>query len=179
MSDRREFLLQTAATTVAAASALKLTPCAATESLSAGMTKTYRIPNTNLTVSCIAYGCGALAAWDHKPVDSDERSRADGLIHTAYEHGINFFDHADLYAFGKSESVFGEVLKASPGLRQKIVIQSKCGQVFPPGWSDGKPIRVYLTREHIVTAAEGSLKRLNTRRALWLGQTRLPMPSIS
>src|SRR6185369_10442243 len=41
-------------------------------------------------------------------------------------------------------------------------IQSKCGQVFPQGWQFGKPIRVDLTRKHLIGAAEESLKRLGT-----------------
>jgi len=124
--------------------------------------KTYQIRHTDLIVSRIAYGCASLAGWDYNPLNAEDQALAGRLIHTACEHGINFFDHADLYAFGKSEAVFGQVLKASPGLRQKIILQSKCGQVFPPGWQMGQPIRVDLTREHIVSSVEGSLKRLGT-----------------
>lgn len=125
--------------------------------------KTYRIPQTDLTVSRIAYGCAMLAPWDRVVLTADDTVKASRLIHTAHDQGINFFDHADLYAFGKSEMLFGEVLRASPGLRQRLVIQSKCGQVFPPTWQRwGDPIRVNLSREHIVESAEASLKRLST-----------------
>ena len=125
--------------------------------------KTYLIPQTDLTVSRIAYGCGMLAGWDRGPLGTEDTVRASRLIHTAHDQGINFFDHADLYGFGRSETLFGEVLKGSPGLRNKLVIQSKCGQVFPPEWQKwGDPIRVNLTRGHLVSSAEGSLKRLGT-----------------
>jgi predicted oxidoreductase len=124
--------------------------------------KTYTIPNTDLTVSRIAYGCASLVGWDSNSLTAADRARAQRLIHTAYEHGITLFDHADVYTFGKSEAVFGEVLKASRGLRHKIIIQSKCGQIISPNWQIEQPIRVELTREHIVSSLEGSLKRLAT-----------------
>ena len=124
--------------------------------------KDYQIPHTDLTVSRIAYGCAGLAPWDQNAINALDRKRAERLVLSACEQGINLFDHADIYAFGKCETVFGEVLKASPGLREKLVIQSKCGQVFSPDFSWGRPIFVNLTRKHIVHSIEGSLKRLGT-----------------
>ena len=124
--------------------------------------KKLRVPHTDLSVSCIAYGCANLAAWNTNSLGGEDKRRAAQLIHTALEQGITLFDHADLYAFGKAETLFGEVLKASPALRQKIVLQSKCGQVFSPDFQWGKPIYVDLTRQHIETSVEGSLKRLGT-----------------
>lgn len=126
--------------------------------------KTYKVPQTDLVVSRIAYGCGGLADWNKDPVNADAIAKASRLINTAYDNGITLFDHADLYAFGKSESVFGEVLKQSPGLREKIVVQSKCAQSFPDGWKPGAPISVELNHDYIVKAVEGSLKRLGTDR---------------
>ena len=124
--------------------------------------KTYQIPHTDLVVSRIAYGCGMLASWDREPLAAATIANAVRLINTAYDNGINLFDHADLYCFGKAESAFGEVLKRSPGLREKIVIQSKCGQSFPDGWKPGDTIRVNLARDYIIRAAENSLERLGT-----------------
>lgn len=125
--------------------------------------KTYRIPNTDLTVSRIAYGCAMLAGWDRRAFGAEDVARAERLIQTAHACGITFFDHADVYGFGEAEALFGAVLKGSPGLRHRLVIQSKCGQVFVPGWARwGDAIRVNLTRDHIVSAAEGSLMRLGT-----------------
>jgi predicted oxidoreductase len=124
--------------------------------------KSSRFPYSDLSVSRIAYGCANLAGWDDKALDAEDKSRADRIIQTAVEQGITLFDHADLYAFGKSETLFGEVLRASPGLRRTLVIQSKCGQVFSPNFHWGMPIYVDLTRQHIETSVEGSLKRLGT-----------------
>ena len=73
--------------------------------------RTYRVPHTDLDVSCIGYGCLKLGGrWDRAPLSGAERSRAAHLIATAIDHGITLFDHADIYTYGKSEVVFGEVL---------------------------------------------------------------------
>jgi predicted oxidoreductase len=126
--------------------------------------KSCRIPQTNVVVSRIAYGCAYLAAWDKNPLSVEDVAKATEVIHVACDNGITLFDHADLYAFGKAEIVFGRILKQSPGLRQKIVIQSKCGQRFPDGWVAGQPIQIDLSREHILSSVEGSLGRLGTDR---------------
>ena len=76
------------------------------------------------------------------------------LVKAALDEGINFFDHADIYGGGKSESVFGEVLKRNPKLREKMIIQTKCAIV------PGK--RYDFSKEYIISSVEGSLERLNT-----------------
>jgi predicted oxidoreductase len=124
--------------------------------------KTYPVPHTDLVVSRIAYGCGMLGGWDKGPVSADTIENAVRVIHTASEQGITLFDHADVYGFGKAETVFGEVLKRSPGLRDKIVIQSKCGQRFRGEPQASYPNRMDSSRAHIVRCVEGSLKRLGT-----------------
>jgi len=75
------------------------------------------------------------------------------LILKAIENGINFFDHADIYGAGKSEELFGEVLKKNPDLRSKMIIQTKCG--ICKGYYDS-------SKEHILESVENSLKRLKT-----------------
>ena len=55
-------------------------------------------------------------------------AQVDALLHFDLEHGINFFDHADIYGGeGVCETIFGNVLKKQPALRDKMFIQSKCG----------------------------------------------------
>nr|WP_310833408.1 aldo/keto reductase [Paenibacillus typhae] len=78
---------------------------------------------------------------------------ADVHIHSALEAGIDFFDHADIYAAGQAEEVFGEVVAASPGMREQLMIQTKCG--IRNGFFD-------FSKEHIVNSVENSLKRLKT-----------------
>ena len=75
------------------------------------------VNNTDLSVSEIALGCMRIA--------SKSESQVSDLIHTALDEGINLFDHADIYGGGRSEVLFGEVLKKEPSLREKMILQSK------------------------------------------------------
>ena len=123
--------------------------------------KTYKLANTDLEVSRIAYGCMALGgSWDNAPYRDDEVKRAIRLVAAAVETGVNFFDHADIYARGKSERIFSEVLRAVPGLRQRMVIQSKCGIRFPDTPEAGTPGRYDFSCEHIIASVDASLTRL-------------------
>jgi predicted oxidoreductase len=121
--------------------------------------KTYPLAD-GLATSRIGYGCMHLSrAWDASPITADERRNAQRLVETALAHGITLFDHADIYARGKSEQIFGDVLRGSPALRAKMVLQSKCGIRFaddPPG----TPGRYDFSHAHIVASVEGSLARL-------------------
>lgn len=121
--------------------------------------KQYKLPNTDIHVSRIGYGCAQLGRGG----DSTDTTAAAHLIQTACDAGITLFDHADIYYDGQSETVFGKILKQSPGLRHRVVIQSKCGIV-----SEGKPPlppqsnALDLSYNHIVNAVDGSLGRLDT-----------------
>ncbi|MFN8483553.1 MAG: aldo/keto reductase [Anaerolineae bacterium] len=125
--------------------------------------KTYRLPNTDLDVSRIAHGCMTLGGlWNSPTYSAETHAQAVRVIGAALDHGINFFDHADIYGRGKSESVFGDVLADMPGVRQRIIIQTKCGIRFrgDPGPDD--PGRYDFSYEYIVGSVEGSLRRLRT-----------------
>lgn len=74
------------------------------------------------------------------------------VIQTAVENGINFFDHADIYGGGECEEVFAQAFKKTDYKREDMFIQSKCGIV--PG------VMFDFSKEHIIEAVEGSLKRL-------------------
>ena len=125
--------------------------------------KTYLLAD-DLPVSRIAYGCMHLSrAWDATPVTPDERRHTQRLIETALSQGITLFDHADIYARGKSEQVFGDVLRASPGVRDRMVLQSKCGIRFADDPA-GTPGRYDFSHAHIVASVEGSLARLGVDR---------------
>jgi predicted oxidoreductase len=101
-------------------------------------------------------------AWDQRPFEEADVARAERLVGTALEQEINLFDHADIYTYGKSEAVFGEVLRRQPGLRDQIVLQTKCGIRFPDDPRPGDPGRYDFSYEHIVRSVAGSLKRLQT-----------------
>ncbi len=122
-----------------------------------------KIPNTDLSVSRIAFGCmGIGGSWDTNPLTSAQAAEAALSIQAALDAGIHFFDHADIYCRGKSEEAFGVFLKQRPGLRQKLVIQTKCGIIFRGDPTPDFPPRYDFSHEHIVRSVEGSLRRLQT-----------------
>jgi predicted oxidoreductase len=86
----------------------------------------------------------------------DEAAAAVGA---ALHAGITLFDHADIYRSGKSEAVFGEVLASTPGLREKIRLQTKCGIRLG---EQGLQTHYDLSRDGILERVNGSLKRLKT-----------------
>ncbi len=125
--------------------------------------KTYALPKTDLTWSRIGYGCMQIGGkWDNSTLTNVERTRAAALLDAAVEAGITLFDHADIYTRGKSETVFGEALQQRPGLRDKILLQSKCGIRFADDPNPGDPSRYDFSCEHILRTVEGSLRRLQT-----------------
>lgn len=125
--------------------------------------KTIRISNTPLEVSRIAYGCMNLGgSWGPEPVSGDTREHALRAVHTALDEGINFFDHADIYARGKSEQVFSAIFQQDPGLRDKIFVQSKCGIRFSGDPREDSPGRYDFSYSYIIDSVEGSLQRLGT-----------------
>ena len=105
-----------------------------------------KLGKSGLLVPPIALGCMRLAGA--------ERTQADAFLHTALELELNFFDHADIYGGGACERVFGEMIKDAGIRREDLIIQSKCAIV---------PDKMYdFSKEHILSAVDGSLKRLGT-----------------
>ena len=98
-----------------------------------------------MDASVISLGCMRIDDLSNQEISS--------LIHTALDEGINFFDHADIYGGGKSEAKFSEALNMNPSLREKMLLQTKCG--IRKGCFD-------FSKEHILEAVDGSLKRLRT-----------------
>lgn len=81
--------------------------------------------------------------------------QVEDLIESALAVGINAFDIADCYGYGKCEQILGEVLKRRPDLREKMWIQSKCGiRMEEFTYFD-------FSKEHILEAVDGILERLN------------------
>ncbi|ERK30340.1 aldo/keto reductase [Clostridium intestinale] len=108
--------------------------------------KNINIGNGKVQGSEIALGCMRMGA-----LNKDE---AEKVIKTSLEEGINFFDHADIYAGGKSEEIFSEAINLTSDLREKIILQTKCG-IVPGKMFD-------FSTEHILNSVDGSLKRLKT-----------------
>ena len=115
-------------------------------------------------LSCqrLSLGCMQFAgSWDRDaPIPDSARLRARGAVETALELGWNCFDHADIYCSGRSEVLFGELIKELKVPRESIIVQSKCGIRFPDQPNPGDPHRIDLSKEHIIASVDGSLQRL-------------------
>ena len=112
-------------------------------------------------VSRLAYGCAGLAGgWDSGELTAAQRKKALAALDAALEAGVNHFDIADIYAFGRAEQAFAGIWELDASLRSRVVVQSKCGVVRTEG--DEARERVYYdsSYEHILEAARGSLGRL-------------------
>ena len=165
MTNRREFLLRTTIGGLAGSAGIELTQSADTRSTAHATSAANRkVPNTDLTPSRIAYGT-AMLLTDQRSADFIRTTAT--AMQTALDNGITFFDLADVYGMGQSEAALGGLLKRQSGLRKAITIQSKCGIHIASGWVPGDPVKddsitIELSHRHILSAAEGTLKRLGT-----------------
>src|SRR6202165_525471 len=93
-----------------------------------------------------------------------DQSSADAMVARALDAGVNFFDTADVYSYGRSEEVLGQALKASGAARDKMIIATKVRSAMSdPATTNAYDVNnVGLSRQHIFAAIEHSLRRLNT-----------------
>ena len=109
--------------------------------------KTINIVNGPQNVSAIIQGCMRMPALS--------KEDAAKVIRTAYDCGINFFDHATCYGYGEAEKRFAEAFPLTGIRREDIFLQSKCG-ICP------ERKEFDWTKDYILAAADGILQRLHT-----------------
>ena len=114
-----------------------------------------RLGNSGLKVSRLCLGAMTYGTSEWRPWVLDEDASRP-FIARALEHGINFFDTADMYSRGVSEEVVGRALHELAG-RDQVVIATKA---FYP-LRDG-PNQRGLSRKHLFSAIDASLRRLGT-----------------
>lgn len=107
--------------------------------------RTMQLGTSGLQVPVIAVGC--------MRINGLTPAEAERFVETAIESGANFFDHADVYGGGECESRFADAIHMNSTVREKIILQSKCG--IRQGQFD-------FSKEHILEAVDASLKRLKT-----------------
>lgn len=113
------------------------------------------IPASRLAIGCMGFG----GSWDaSEPYTTEHVKQFEAVVDSALSIGINFFDHADIYTRGKAESIFGEILKSKPSLRDSLIIQSKCGIQMADGILPG---RYNFSKDHITSSVDGILQRLS------------------
>lgn len=108
--------------------------------------RTIQLGTSDLQVPVMAVGCMRINGLDKK--------EAEHFVRTAMENGANFFDHADIYGGGTCEEIFSDAVAMNTELREKMILQSKCGIV--PGQMFN------FSKEHILDSVDGILKRLKT-----------------
>jgi len=109
--------------------------------------RTIKLGTSTLEVPVVAVGC--------MRINSLDKQEAERFVKTSLELGANFFDHADIYGGGKCEEIFADAVQMSPSVREKMILQSKCGIRPDKGMFD-------FSKEHILTSVDNILKRLRT-----------------
>lgn len=112
---------------------------------------TTQIGTSSLVGSRLAYGCWRIAGWDASERTPEREASGRRAVIQAYEAGYTLFDLADIYGGGHSERLFGQVLGQVQGMRERIIVATKCG-IRSGTWD--------FSADYIVTACEGSLRRM-------------------
>ena len=115
-----------------------------------------RFGNTGMKVSRICLGCMSYGPPKEGAQWELDEAHSRPFIQRALELGINFFDTADVYSDGVSEEVVGKALR-DMARRDEVVIATKVFFPMGPGPNDRG-----LSRKHILSAIDASLKRLGT-----------------
>ncbi len=105
--------------------------------------------SSGLKVSVLGFGTGILSD------DKAQQENFKQMLKKAYDAGVNFFDTAEMYGYGKSEIALGKAIKELDLPREQLVISTKI--FWGPG--DG-PNDTGLSRKHIIEGTKNSLKRL-------------------
>jgi aryl-alcohol dehydrogenase-like predicted oxidoreductase len=128
-----------------------------------GLVEYRRLGSTGLKVSRLGLGCGNFGGIGSAAAFfgmGETEAQAFELMDLAVDAGINFFDTADAYGGGRSETFIGRWLKTKgPHLRDRLLLSSKVFNPVGPGPSDRG-----LSRGHILTQIDRSLARLQTDR---------------
>nr|TKR79716.1 putative voltage-gated potassium channel subunit beta [Populus alba] len=104
---------------------------------------------SGLKVSQLSYG-----AWVSFGNQLDVKE-AKSLLQCCRDHGVNFFDNAEVYANGRAEEIMGQAIRELGWKRSDIVVSTK---IF---WGGSGPNDKGLSRKHILEGTKASLKRLD------------------
>lgn len=107
-----------------------------------------RLGRSGLKVSALSYGSWVTFG------DQIDTDLAAECMQIAYNHGVNFFDNAEAYAGGQSETMMGEIIQEKGWDRTDLVVSTK---IF---WGGDGPNEQGLSRKHVVEGTEAALDRL-------------------
>ena len=108
--------------------------------------RTIQLGKTELRIPVVAVGC--------MRIKTHAKPEAERFVKSALELGLNFFDHADVYGDGVCEEIFADAVGMSADVREKVILQSKCG--IRSG------VAFDFSKGHILKSVDGILKRLRT-----------------
>ncbi|MDR2629298.1 MAG: aldo/keto reductase [Spirochaetaceae bacterium] len=108
--------------------------------------RSIQLGGSGLTVPVIAVGC--------MRINTIGKAEAERFVKAALDLGANFFDHANVYGDGECEEIFAGAVGMNNTVREKLILQSKCGI--------RKGIAFDFSKEHILASTDGILKRLRT-----------------
>jgi aryl-alcohol dehydrogenase-like predicted oxidoreductase len=114
---------------------------------------------TGMRVSVLGLGCGGFGGVGSASElfgKGEDKQTAFALMNRAWDEGINYFDTADSYGGGVSETIVGEWLQERK-VRDQLILSTKVGYAVPGGPNDQG-----LSRRHLMEAIDGSLRRLQT-----------------
>lgn len=103
---------------------------------------------SGLKVSALSYGSWVTFG------DQIDTDRAAECMQVAYDHGVNFFDNAEVYSDGQSETMMGEVIQDKGWTRSDLVVSTK---IF---WGGEGPNDIGLSRKHVIEGTRAALDRL-------------------
>jgi predicted oxidoreductase len=126
--------------------------------------QTLQLGKSDLVSSRIAYGCWRLAGSEGTEPTPERANQGRRAVIAAYEAGYTLFDNADIYGRGEAERIFGQALKEVAGMRDRILIASKCGIRRPGDPKPESPYRYDFSAGHIIWSCEQSLKRMGVDR---------------
>lgn len=107
--------------------------------------RTIQLGTSSMKVPVVAVGCMRMNGLSLR--------EAEQFIQTAIDEGAHFFDHADIYGGGACEEIFAKAIDMNANLRERMILQSKCG--IRSGMFD-------FSKEHILQSVDGILQRLQT-----------------
>lgn len=120
-----------------------------------------KLGKTGLKVSELCLGAMTFGSKFYNIGVVDQQG-ANQMVATALEAGVNFFDTADVYSYGESEELLGKAVKQSGARRDAVVIATKVRSPMSNAAMSGSGDlnNVGLSRQHIMTGCEASLRRL-------------------
>ena len=122
--------------------------------------QTVTLGSSNLQSSRLVYGCMRIAGSGSQ----EDLDRGKQALGAAFDAGYTQFDHADIYGNGLCETLFSGFLRDNPGVREQVIVTTKCGIRMAGDPDEDAPGRYDFSARHITSSVDASLRRLGIER---------------